>query len=89
MTSQNIWISSAYVVRIEKLNQQRVRILKVFDQLDHRNYDLVMLYLVGKLFFELEHRPIKISALCGLTEIAGLDIDGRVKNGVAHCRTGH
>ena len=24
----------------------------------------------------------------GLTEIAGLDIDGRVKNGVGHCRTG-
>jgi len=35
---------------------------KSFDYPDHRNYDLVMLYLVGKLFSKLKH--IKISALC-------------------------
>ena len=43
--------------------------------------------------FLVQNEKVKVSACSlgdvnGLTEIAGLDIDGRVKNGVGHCRTG-
>jgi len=35
---------------------------KSLDYLDRRNYDLDILYLVGKLFSKLKH--VRISALC-------------------------
>jgi len=52
---QNKWISLTYFSTIEKTEPIKSKTFKSFDYLDRGNYDLVMLYLVGKLFTKLEH----------------------------------
>jgi len=61
-TSQNKWITLTYFIRIKKTEPIKSKNLKSLDYLNGRYHDLVMLYLVGKLFSKLEH--IKILALC-------------------------